>query len=566
MLDKKTTPAVDTHSEAQGIILGEKALTVDDVVRVTRYKSSVQLTDDPVVLERMAASYRYIQKAVQNQEPIYGVTTGFGGMAHTVISSELAAELQDNLIWYHKTGAGRRLNSADVRAAMLLRANSHLWGASGLRQELVERLITFINAEMTPQVYEFGSIGASGDLVPLTYITGAITGTDHSFTVEYQGREMSSLAALEHLRLKPLPLQAKEGLAMINGTSMMTGIAALCVYDAQVLLSLSIGAQALIFQALQGTNQSFHPFIHQLKPHVGQRWIAAEMLRLMQSSAMIRDELDGSHNYRGTELIQDRYSLRCLPQFFGPIIEGLAYITRCVETEMNSVSDNPLIDVEAQMSLHGGNFLGQYIGIAMDQLRSYVGLLAKHLDAQIALLVTPEFSNGLPACLIGNLDRKVNMGLKGLQLTANSIMPLLTFFGNTFVDRFPTHAEQYNQNINSQGFGAANLARQSIDAFTQYIAIALMFGVQGADLRTYERAGHYDARELLAPASVALYTAVRTVVGRPPDREEPYIRNDNDQPLDLHIMRIAADISAGGTIVQAMNATREAFKQTFVQA
>jgi phenylalanine ammonia-lyase len=219
----------------------------------------------------------------------------------------------------------------------------------------------------------------------------------------------------------------------------------------------------------------------------------------------------------------------------GPLVEGLDNIAQQITTEINSASDNPLIDPDKGMDYHGGNFLGQYIGIAMDQLRYYLGLMAKHLDVQIALLVTPEFSNGLPPCLIGNTQRTVNMGLKGLQISGNSIMPLLTFYGHPLTDRFPTHAEQFNQNISSLGHGSANLARQSIEAFQQYMAIALMFGIQAVDLRTYIVAGHYDARSCLAPASLALYEAVREVIERPPSSEKPYIRNDNEQPLDEHI-------------------------------
>src|SRR5690606_23387948 len=231
---------------------------------------------------------------------------------------------------------------------------------------------------------------------------------------------------------------------------------------------------ALFIQALLGTNQSFHPYIHQMKPHPGQLWAAQHMLALLEGSAMIRDELDGRHDFRGEQPIQDRYSLRCLAQYIGPIKEGLDDIARRIETEMNSANDNPLIDPDAGASYHGGNFLGQYIGVGMDQLRYYLGLIAKHVDAQIALVMAPEFNNGLPASLVGNPDRKVNMGLKGLQIAGNSIMPLLSFLGNSLADRFPTHAEQFNQNINSQGFGSANLARQSVRVFQEYIAIALI--------------------------------------------------------------------------------------------
>lgn len=555
-LRKQSIPFVSSslvRKANANVVVGNRNLTIDEVVSVARYGAKVRLTDKEDVLKRVQASCDYIADAVASGQPIYGVTSGFGGMANVVVSREYADQLQNNLIWYHKVGAGQPLPLADVRAAMLLRANSHLYGASGIRFELVQRMETFLNAGVTPHVHEFGSIGASGDLTPLSYITGSLIGLDPCYTVDFNGEEIDAPTALSRLGLPPLQLLPKEGLAMMNGTSVMTGIAANCVYDARILLALTMGAHALAVQGLNGTNQSFHPFIHERKPHPGQKWAAYTMLDLLAGSRLVREELDGTHEYRGQAPIQDRYSLRCLAQYTGPIVDGLAQISEQIEIEMNSVTDNPLIDVENGASYHGGNFLGQYVGTAMDHLRYYIGLLAKHLDVQIAYLVAPEFNNGLSPSLIGNRERVVNMGLKGLQITGNSIMPLLTFYGNSIVDRFPTHAEQYNQNINSQGFASANLTRTSIDIFQQYMAIALMFGVQAADLRTYVTAGHYDARECLSPATKQLYLAVREVVGQPPSADRPYIWNDRDQPLDEHIAKIAADISVEGLIVEAVN-------------
>jgi phenylalanine ammonia-lyase len=550
---------IDTHAfeplfrtaDDTVIIRGEN-LTINEVVRVARYNAKVLLSDDENVRQRVEASHNYIVDAAKTGKAIYGVTTGFGGMANTVISPEETAELQDNLIRFMKSEAGKRLSRADVRAAMLIRANTHLLGFSGLRLELIQRMITFLNADVTPHVREFGSIGASGDLTPLACITGALIGQSKSFTVDFKGEEIDAITALKLLGLSRLQLQPKEGLAMINGTAMMSGVAANCVHDAQVLLALAMGAHALAIQGLNGTNQSFHPFIHSHKPHPGQQWAAAHMLDLLNGSALIRDELESRQGHQDGQLIQDRYSLRCLPQYMGPSVDALKQIVQQVTIEINSATDNPLIDPENGKDYHGGNFLGQYIGVAMDQLRYHLGLLTKHLDAQIALLVAPEFSNGLPPSLLGNSDRKVNMGLKGLQICGNSIMPMITFFGNSLVDRFPTHAEQFNQNINSQGLGSANLTRQSIDALQQYISVALMFGVQAVDLRTYLVKRHYDARATLSPASLKLYESVREVVGQPPFENRPYIRNDNEQYLAEHIQLIAADIASGGQIPQAV--------------
>jgi phenylalanine ammonia-lyase len=551
---EKNTISSAARPPDAAIVLRGQDLTIPDVVRVARFDAKVKLTDDETILRRVQAAHEYIIQAVNKSEAIYGVTTGFGGMAHTLISPEEAGDLQENLIWFMKSEAGKRLAREDVRAAMVIRANSHLLGFSGLRLELIRRMEIFLNANVTPHVREFGSIGASGDLTPLACITGALIGLNPCFKVDLDGHETDALSALGRLGLAPLKLHPKEGLAMINGTAVMSAVAANCVYDAGQLLALSMGAHALAIQGLNGSNQSFHPFIHEHKPHAGQKWAAAQMLELLSDSKLIRDELEGRGRRRSGELIQDRYSLRCLPQYTGPIVDGLNQIAHQVTVEINSATDNPLVDSDNQRNFHGGNFLGQYIGVAMDQLRYFIGLMAKHLDVQIALLAAPEFNNGLPPSLIGNRERKVNMGLKGLQISGNSIMPMLTFLGNSLVDRFPTHAEQFNQNINSQGMGSANLARQSIAAFQQHVAIALMFGVQAADLRTHLVAGHYDARRCLSGRTRRLYEAVREVVGQPPSANRPYIRNDNEQPLSEHIRRIAADISGGGRIPQAVEA------------
>ena len=543
--------------ERRPIVLRGKGLTIPDVVSAARLGAKVELTIEDDVVRRVEASHEYILRAVESGRAVYGVTTGFGGMAHTPISAADARDLQENLIWFMKSESGRRLPRTDVRAAMVIRANTHLIGYSGLRMELVRRMVRFLNANVTPHLREFGSIGASGDLTPLACITGALIGLDRCFTVDFDGQEMDAMAALERLGLAALRLEPKEGLAMINGTSVMSGIAANCLHDAALLLALALGVHALAIQALNGSNQSFHPFIHSHKSHPGQRWAAASMLELLAGSKLIRDELEGRFGRREGNLIQDRYSLRCLPQYLGPVIDGFRQAVSQLTVEINSATDNPLIDPDRGQDYHGGNFLGQYVGVAMDQLRYYLSLVAKHLDAQIALLVLPEFSNGLPPSLIGNTERKVNMGLKGLQIDANSIMPVIGFLGNSLVDRFPTHAEQFNQNINSQGMGSAVLARQSLEALQHYMAIALMFGVQAVDLRTRIAAGHYDARANLSPATLPLYLAVREVVGRPPAADRPYIRNDNEQPLSAHIALIVADIVAGGVIPRAVGRLAE---------
>lgn len=548
-----TMENVDKYSSSlSNLALNGKDLTIKDVHQVSNLQLRVSLTEGAEVLDRIYKSRDIVSETIERGEALYGVTTPFGGMANVQIPFEEAEALQNNLPWPHKTGTGDRLHDQDVRAAMLLRANSLMQGASGVRLSLIQRFVDCLNAGFTPHVYEFGSIGASGDLVPLSYILGSVIGLDPAYKVSLQGESLDSVTALRKAGLSPFSLAPKEGLAVINGTSVMTGMAANCMYEAEALLSMSLGAHAFFFQGLGASNQSFHPVIQAYKPHRGQAWIAERMLQLLQGSHMIRDELEGGSRNLDREPIQDRYSLRCLPQYLGPIVENMSHIRNQLEVEMNSATDNPLIDPDYGCSLNCGNFLGQYIGLGMDQLRHYFGLLAKHLDVQIAMLVAPEFNNGLSASLVGNEDRYTNIGLKGLQITANSIMPLLTFYGSSLTDRFPTHAEQFNQNINSQGFGSAYLARQSLKIMQRYIALAFMFGIQCVDLRAKKQQGHYDARSLLSSSTLRIYESIHEVLGIPYSEERPYVWDDNQQSLDGHINAITEDICGDGEIKRAM--------------
>ncbi|HWB85707.1 MAG TPA: aromatic amino acid ammonia-lyase [Bryobacteraceae bacterium] len=548
---EETEAGTPAAADESAVAVRGRGLTISDIARVAA-GGAVRIPDDEEILRRVRRSCEFVRNAVESNTAIYGVTTCFGGMADRAIPRETAAELQTSLLWSHTAGTGDRLPAADVRAGMLLRANSMVQGISAVRMELIRRMGTFLNANVTPHVREFGSIGASGDQVPLAYVAGSITGLNAHYLVDFDGHEMDAPSALRRLGLAPVALCAKEGLALINGTSMTSGIAANCVHRAQRMLALSLLTHALFIQALDATNQAFHPFIHAHKPHPGQIWAAGRMQELLRGSKLIHDEMDGHHQERSGHLIQERYSIRCLPQFMGPIADGLAHIARQVETEANSVTDNPLIDAENEAVYHGGNFLAQYIGISMDQLRNYIGLMAKHLDVQIALAVAPEFNHGLSASLVGNQKRETNTGLKSLQLTANSLMPMIQFYGNSIADRFPTHAEQFNQNLNSQGFGSANLARRSLDLFEQYAAVALMFAVQAVDLRTSCTLGHYDARAALSSATARLYEAVRRAVGRPPSADRPLVWDDREQFLDERVAAILRGIQPGGVIADAI--------------
>jgi len=545
MSSRNLNQVVPPAKLVQALCLSGQDLEIGEIHSVAAEGRAVTVTDDPAVFERMEAAELLVREAVESGCKIYGMTTGFGGMAEVAVPQDEVGAAQSNLLAFLACGAGNAVAVPHVRAAMLLRANMLLRGASGVRREIVDRMVMFLNADATPIVGDLGSIGASGDLVPLSIIARAITGHPTSCRVRFAGKVVSSQEALEALGLAPIDLIPKEALAIVNGTSFSTAIAVNCLRSSKNFLALSLASHTMMIRALLGYEEPFLPFVHECKPHPGQVWTASMMRRLMGIQTDPAERETKPH-------LQDRYSLRCLPQYFGPLVESLLRVERTLETEMNSVTDNPLIDTEQGRFLQSGNFLGQYVGMAMDDLRRILGLLAKHLDVQIALLVTPEFSHGLPASLAGAEQSPVNMGLKGLQITGNSIMPMLTYFGNPLVEHFPTHAEQYNQNVNGLSWGAANLAARSVELYETYASVALLFAVQSVDLRARALEGHHDGRSLLGPLVIPLYEAVYSTVGRTPGTEKPLIGGDADQSLEVALANLSASIRGNGAIVEAV--------------
>jgi phenylalanine ammonia-lyase len=397
--------------------------------------------------------------------------------------------------------------------------------------------LLFLNHEITPIVRNLGSIGASGDLVPLAQIAGSIIGLGPGYRVYFQGNEIDARTALKNIGLSSLPLRGREGLALVNGTSVLTAMAAQCIYDARLILNVALGIHGLFIQALLGAKESFDPFIHSLKPHPGQVDVARRMLALLDGSQLTAD-----HELIQTDLVQDRYSIRCLAQYLGPIADGLQHVADQVTIEMNSVDDNPIVDSLRERILCNGNFLGQFVGIGMDQMRYYMALLAKHMDAQIGLLVTPEFNRGLPACLAFEDGRSIKFGLKGLQICGNSILPRLLHLSGPIVPFFPTYAEQFNQNVNSQGFNSAILACESIDLMSHYLAVACIFAVQAVEQRSFSQRKSYLAAGALSPALVPMYETIYDVLQKTPSITYPLISSNSDQHLDELVEEIYRDL------------------------
>ncbi len=547
MLTNATQPEVQRNA----LVLQGQPLSLDAYAAAVAQRRQVAISDDQQLATKMQAAVDLVASAVQEGRPIYGVTTGFGGMVDQPVPAEQASALQNNLISFLAAGAGNPLDPRHTRGAMLLRANVLLQGCSGVRLELVQRLVQFLNADATPVVRELGSIGASGDLIPLATLARAITGQSEFVQVQLGDRCLGGREVLRELNLEPIKLLPKEGLGLVNGTSFSAAVAANVTVEARTLLALSLAAQSMLLRALLVHSDPFADFVHQCKPHPGQVWSAQIMRHLLGAG------VDDTAAKNGQ--VQDRYSLRCLPQYTGPIAEGIARIQRTIEIEMNGVSDNPLVDTASGQFYQSGNFLAQYVGVAMDDVRRWFGLLAKHLDVQIALLVAPEFNGGLSSSLRGNADLPFNMGLKGLQICGNSIMPLLTWQGNPHVEHFPTHAEQFNQNINGLGWGAAHLAWKSVELFQHYTAIALLFAVQALDLRAHQVHGHWDGRSLLGEGNRPLYDAVCQVLAHTPCRQRPFLYDDTDRWLEQDVEGLTADLRGPSALAQAVQPILKSF-------
>lgn len=508
----------------------------------------------PSTIQRVQDAVELVKQATQSQRSIYGVTTGFGGMSNQSIGCEEAEQLQSNLLSFLAAGVGPEIDPVHTRGAMLLRANVLMQGYSGIRMELIQRLTTLFENDAIPVVREHGSIGASGDLIPLSTIARVITGHSNHVRVRIDNQSVDGQETLRRFNWQPLPLQPKEGLALVNGTSFSTAVAANSILAATDCFCVAFVIQAILMRSLCVNTEPFSELVHRLKPHPGQIWSAQQIQSLLASETQLN---------AGDDHAQDRYSLRCFPQYCGPIVEGLARIRRVVETEMNSVSDNPLVDSANDKFYQSGNFLGQYIATSMDELRRHLALLAKHLDVQIASLVAPEFNRGLSASLAGNNQQSTNMGLKGLQICGNSIVPLLAHAANPITEHFPTHAEQFNQNINGLSWGSANLAWRSVGNLQHYLAVASLFAVQSIDLRAKQALGHFDGRALLTDTALQFYESIGDIIDARPNRERPLIFNDGDRWLEDDLQKITADIAHDGQLLSAVAPVSKSLTEYF---
>jgi histidine ammonia-lyase len=500
------------------IALDLDGLTLEELVAVAREGAAVQFAAGAE--KRITEGRALIDRWVREEKRIYGVTTGFGALSDVAISSKDTRRLQENILMSHAAGVGNPLEPEIVRAAMALRLKDFSRGHSGIRLETARQLLEILNRGVVPVVPEKGSVGASGDLAPLAHLALVLIGLGEAF---YRGRRVSGRAALDACGLEPLALESAEGLALVNGTQVMTAIGALAVHDAIRLAKLIDIAAAMSLEVLMGSRTEFDPRIHAVRPHPGQAAAAANMERMTRASEIISSHHDCSR-------IQDAYTLRCSPQVHGATKDAIAYCRRVVETEMNSATGNPLIFADTEEFLLGGNFHGQPVALAMDFLGIAAAELANISERRIERLVNPNLS-GLPAFLVK--DGGLNSGFMIAQYTAAALVSENKVLAHpASVDSIPTSANK--EDHVSMGTIAARKAREILQNAEAVIAIELLCGAQGLDLFTNLKPGE---------GTLAAYQAIRNAI--------PHLETDRELAPDIAAMR---DLIRGDAILAAVEA------------
>jgi histidine ammonia-lyase len=454
------------------VCIDGRSLTVEDVVRVARHGEPVEIARE--AYPRMQAGRAVIEDCLRRGDPVYGVNTGFGRLSDVRIADEDVERLQRNLVTSCCTGVGEPFPAEVVRAMLLLRANSLVAGLSGVRPVVVETLVAMLNRGVLPIVPSKGSVGASGDLAPLAHIALVLVGEGRATLTdpaETSGRTMYGKEALEAAGIEPVRLAAKEGLSLCNGTQAMAALGSLAVYDAARLADTADVVGALSAEALEAAPDAFDERLHAARPHAGQITTAANLRKLLADSAAVHRASHGR--------VQDAYALRCMPQVHGASRDAVAYVRGVLETEIDSVTDNPLVFHDGDV-LSGGNFHGQPLALAMDFLAIAVAELASISERRIERLVNPALSAGLPAFL--TREGGLNDGFMVAQYTAAALVSENKVLAHpASVDSIPTSANQ--EDHVSMGAIAARHAREVLENAQTVLAIELLCACQGIELR-----------------------------------------------------------------------------------
>ena len=452
------------------LILNGHNLTIEHVHQVAyASKGFLNLVIDPKSMVKMKASRAFVFDVVKKGNPVYGINTGFGALSSKHIEEKDLAQLQVNLIRSHCTGVGKPFSKEITRAIMLLRANCLISGYSGVEPYAVELLLAFLNHHITPVVPEKGSVGASGDLAPLSHIALALIGEGE---VEVDGKILSSKFAIDQIGMKPVVLGPKDGLGLINGTACMAALGALACYEARQIMKLADITTTLTLDGVKGTSAAYNPLITSLKPHKGQ--IAAmENLNKLLANSPLKD----SHPDCGK--VQDPYSLRCVPQVHGACRQTLLHAEEVITTELNAVTDNPLIFVEEGVVVSGGNFHGEALALVMDYLAMGVAEICNISERRIEKMMNPSFSD-LPAFLTKNSG--LNSGLMIAHVTAAALVSENKYLCHpASVDSVPTSTDK--EDHVSMGVTAGRKLHEVIQNAKSVLAIELLCNTQALEFQ-----------------------------------------------------------------------------------
>jgi histidine ammonia-lyase len=492
--------------DAEIMELSGHSLTLETLSRIAAGDCRIVIA--PSARRAMEESVKVVQELLEAGDPIYGVTTGFGKFAEHSIPRAAIRKLQRNLVRSHSVGVGENADAGTVRAMLALRVNALAIGASGIRPSTVDLMVDMLNLGVVPRIPEKGSVGASGDLAPLAHLALVVIGEGEAFV---DGTLMGGAEALERVGLSPIELEAKEGLALINGTQLMSAIGALAVFEAERLCRAADIIGAMSLEAVRGTNRAFDHRIHALRPHPGQQAVAENLRRLTSDSEMMASHRFGHHK------VQDPYSLRCMPQVHGAARDVIGYARRVIEIEMNSVTDNPLVFADTREVISGGNFHGEPVGMAMDGAGIGIAELASISERRIEAMLDPAFSE-LPPFL--TLHAGVDSGFMVSQYTAAALVSENKILAHpATVDSIPTSANQ--EDHVSMGTIAARKGREILHNAQTVLAIELLCAAEGFDFRRPLKSS--DALE-------AAHQLVRSRV--------PHVHEDRAMSYDIETARV----------------------------
>lgn len=443
-------------------------LRLEDVERVARGPDAPRVRLASEARVRVEKARAFVERLVAEGRVVYGLTTGFGALSEVMIPPDRIRELQVNLIRSHAAGVGQPLSEAEVRAIVLLRANVLALGHSGVRPVIIDLLAEMLNRGVHPVIPERGSVGASGDLAPLSHLALVLIGEGEAMV---GGERVPGAEALRRVGLEPVTLEAKEGLALNNGTQALTGVGILALLDAERAIETAEVAGAMSLEALRGTPDAFDDLIQRVRPHPGQATSAARLRALLADS-----EIRESHRYDDPR-VQDAYSLRCMPQVHGAARQALAFVRQVLEIESNSATDNPLIFPDEERVLSGGNFHGQPVAQALDMLAMACADLASISERRLARLVDPALSE-LPAFLTP--DPGVNSGFMLAQIVAAALVNELKHKAHPVsIDSIPTDANK--EDHVSMGMTAAVKAREAVRLLETVLGLELLTAAQGLE-------------------------------------------------------------------------------------